>query len=82
LDIIGSTKKKKIYAMFSPRAVIEMEKKIKVAALLDIKADVNVMTVKVADAVNLFILEIIPIKVEIFTGHNAQLIRICREINI
>jgi hypothetical protein len=71
LDIIGSTKKKKIYAMFSPRAVIEMKKKVKMAVLLDIKADVNIMTVKVADVINLFILEIISIKVKIFTGHNA-----------
>jgi hypothetical protein len=71
LDIIKSTRKKGIYAVFSPRAVIKIEEKVKVAALLNIRADVNVMIVKVADAINLFILEIIPMKAEIFTGYNA-----------
>ena len=82
LDIIGSIRKKGIYAVSSPRAVVEMEGRVKMAALLDIEANINVMTAEIADAVNLFILEIIPIKVEIFTGHNIQLIRICREIDI
>jgi hypothetical protein len=68
--------------MSSPRAVIKIEKKIKVTALLNIGADVNVMIAEIADITNLPILEIIPIKVEIFTGYNAQLIGICREINI
>jgi hypothetical protein len=71
-----------MYAVSSPRAVIEIKRKIKVAALLDTETNVNVMTAKIADAVNLFILEIISMEVETFTGHNAQLIRICREINI
>jgi hypothetical protein len=71
LDIIGSTKKKGIYAISSPRAVIEMERKIKIAILLNIETDVNVITVKVADAINLFILEIIPMEAETFTGHNT-----------
>jgi hypothetical protein len=55
---------------------------VKVAALLNIKADINIMTVKVADAVNLLILEITPMEIEIFTGYNTQLIGICREVNI
>jgi hypothetical protein len=70
LDIIGSIKKKGIYAISSPRAVIEMERKVKITALLNIGADVNIMTVKVADAANLPILEITPIEAEIFTGYN------------
>jgi predicted aspartyl protease len=70
LNIIGSIKKKEIYAIFSPRAVIKIERKIKVATLLDTGADINVITVKIADAVNLPILEIIPIEAEIFTGYN------------
>jgi hypothetical protein len=57
--------------MFSPRAVIEIKRRVKVAALLDIGADINVITVKVADAVNLLILEIIPLEAEIFTGYNV-----------
>jgi hypothetical protein len=40
------------------------------------------MTVKVADAINLPILEITPLKIETFTGRNAQLLGICRKINI
>jgi hypothetical protein len=71
LDIIGSTRKKEMYAMFSPRAVIKVERRVKVAILLNIKADINVMTAKIADAANLPILEIISIEIEIFTGHNA-----------
>jgi hypothetical protein len=71
LDIIGSIKKKKMYAMSSPRAVIKVKERVKVAILLDIGADVNIMIVKIADAANLFIFEIIPIEIKIFTGHNA-----------
>jgi hypothetical protein len=52
------------------------------AVLLNTKADINIIIIKVADVTNLFILEIIPIKVKIFTGHNAQLIGIYREINV
>jgi hypothetical protein len=40
------------------------------------------MTIKIADAANLPILEIIPIKIKTFTGYNTQLIGIYREINI
>jgi hypothetical protein len=68
--------------MSSPRAVIKMEGKVKVAALLNTETDINVITVKVADAANLPILEITSIETETFTGYNAQLIRIYREINI
>jgi hypothetical protein len=57
--------------MSSPRAVIEIKKKVKVIALLDIGADINVITVKIADAADLLILEIIPIKVKIFTDYNT-----------
>jgi hypothetical protein len=71
LDIIGSIRKKKIYAMFSPRAVIKIERRVKVIALLDTEADINVMIVKVADAINLPIFEITSLKAEIFTGHNT-----------
>jgi hypothetical protein len=71
LNIIKSIKKKEIYAVFSPRAVIKMEGKIKIAALLNIRADVNVMIVKVADVANLPILKITPLKIEIFTDYNA-----------
>jgi hypothetical protein len=68
--------------MSSSRAVIEMEKRIKVTALLDTGADINIMTAKIADAANLPVLEITPIKVKTFTGYNAQLVEIYREINI
>jgi len=71
LKIIGSIKKKEIYAIFSPRAVIKIEKKIKMAILLDIGADVNIMIAEIADVINLFILEIIPLEIETFTGYNA-----------
>jgi hypothetical protein len=70
LNIIKSKKKKEIYAMSSPRAVIKVKKKVKVTALLNTKADVNVITAKVADVTNLLILEITPIKAETFTGYN------------
>jgi hypothetical protein len=70
LDIIGSIRKKKIYAMFSSRAVIKIKRRIKMAVLLNTGADVNIIIVKIADAANLLILEIIPIEVEIFTGYN------------
>jgi predicted aspartyl protease len=60
-----------MYVMSSPRAVIEIERRIKIVALLDTGADVNVITTKVADAVNLPIFEIIPMEAEIFTGYNA-----------
>jgi hypothetical protein len=82
LNIIGSTRKKGIYAVSSPRAVIKIKEKVKVTALLNTEANVNIIIVKVADAANLPILEIIPIEVKTFTGYNAQLIRICREVNI
>jgi hypothetical protein len=52
------------------------------AALLDIETNVNVIIIKIADVANLSILEIIPIEIKTFTGHNAQLVKICREINI
>jgi hypothetical protein len=71
LNIIRSIKKKRIYAISSPRAVIKVERKVKMAALLNTKADINVMTVKVADVINLSILEIIPMEAKIFTGHNV-----------
>jgi hypothetical protein len=71
-----------MYTISSPRAVIKIERKVKITTLLNIRADVNVMTAKIADITNLSILEIIPIKAETFTGHNAQLIGIYREINI
>jgi hypothetical protein len=70
LNIIGSIRKKRIYTVSSPRAVIEIEKRIKVIALLNIKADINVIITEIADVINLFILEIIPIEIKIFTGHN------------
>jgi hypothetical protein len=60
-----------MYTIFSPRAVIKIKERVKIIALLDTEADVNIMTIKVADAANLFILEIIPIEIKIFTGHNA-----------
>jgi hypothetical protein len=68
--------------MSSPRAVIEIKGRVKMAVLLNIRADVNIITTKIADAANLPVFEITPIKVETFTGHNAQLVGICREINI
>jgi hypothetical protein len=68
--------------MSSPRAVIEVKGKIKVVTLLNTGADVNIMTAKIADVTNLPILEIISMEVKTFTGHNTQLIGICREINI
>jgi len=71
-----------MYIVFSPRAVIKVERKVKMITLLDTKADVNVITVKIADAANLPILKIIPLKVETFTGYNAQLLGIYRKINI
>ena len=71
-----------MYAISSSRAVMKVEKKVKVTILLDTGADVNIITVKVADAVNLSILEIISLKVEIFTGYPAQLLRIYCKINI
>jgi hypothetical protein len=82
LDIIGSIKKKGMYAISSPRAVIKVEGRVKVTALLDTKTDVNVITAKIADVINLPVLEIIPIEIKTFTGHNTQLIRICREVNV
>jgi hypothetical protein len=60
-----------MYAVSSPRAVIKIKRKIKVAALLDTEADVNIIIIKVADVANLPILEIISIEAETFTGHNA-----------
>jgi hypothetical protein len=59
-----------------------MKKRVKVTALLNTGADVNIMTAEIADVINLFILEITPIEIETFTGYNAQLVRICREVNI
>jgi hypothetical protein len=82
LNVIGSIKKKGIYAMFSPKAVIKIKGKVKVITLLNIRADVNIIIIKVADAANLFILEIIPLETKIFTGYNAQLLGICRKINV
>jgi hypothetical protein len=60
-----------MYAMSSPRAVIKIKEKVKVVTLLNTRANVNVMTAKIADAINLPILEIIPIEAETFTGYNA-----------
>jgi hypothetical protein len=71
-----------MYIIFSPRAVIKIEKRVKIIVLLNTGADINVITVKIADTTNLSILEIIPLKAKIFTGHNAQLLKIYREINI
>jgi hypothetical protein len=71
LDIIGSTKKKGIYAVSSPRAVMKVKGKVKMAILLDTEADINVMTAEIADVINLFILEIILMEAETFTGHNV-----------
>jgi hypothetical protein len=71
-----------MYTVFSPRAVIEIEKNVKMAALLDTGADVNVMIAKIADVANLFIFEITLLKTETFTGYNTQLLGICREINV
>jgi hypothetical protein len=82
LDIIESIRKKGIYIMFSPQAVIKIERKIKIVVLLNTRADINVIIAEVADAINLFILEITSLKVEIFTGHNAQLLKIYREIDV
>jgi hypothetical protein len=59
-----------MYAVSLPRAVIKMKGKIKVTILLDIEADINIMIIKIADVVNLFILEIIQIKIKIFTDYN------------
>jgi hypothetical protein len=61
---------------------MKVEGKMKITILLDIRADINIITAKVADAVNLSIFEIIPIETEIFTGYNAQLIKIYREVNV
>jgi hypothetical protein len=71
LDIIRSIRKKGMYAVFSPRAVIKIKRKVKMAILLNIGADINVIIVKIADAANLPILEITLIKIKIFTGYNA-----------
>jgi len=60
-----------MYAVFSPRAVVKVERRVKVAALLNIGADINIMTVEVADVTNLFVLEIISMEAEIFTGYNV-----------
>jgi hypothetical protein len=59
-----------MYAMSLPRAVIKIEKRVKVTVLLNTGADVNVIIIKVADAANLSILEITPMEVKTFTGHN------------
>jgi hypothetical protein len=71
LNIIGSTRKKGIYTVSSPRAVIKVKKKVKVAALLNTEADINVITAKIADTANLPILEIISMETKTFTGHNT-----------
>jgi hypothetical protein len=71
LDIIESIKKKGMYIVFSPRAVIKIEGKIKMVTLLDTGANINVIIIEVADIANLFVFEIIPLKVEIFTGYNV-----------
>jgi hypothetical protein len=60
-----------MYAIFSPRAVIKVKKRIKIIALLDTKTDINIIIAKIADAANLFILEIISIEIKTFTGHNT-----------
>jgi hypothetical protein len=70
LNIIRSIRKKGIYAVSSPRAVIKIKGKVKVTALLDTEADINVITAKIADAVNLPILEIIPMEIKTFTDYN------------
>ena len=71
-----------MYAMSSPRAVIKMEERVKIAALLDTETDVNVMTTEVADAANLPILEITPLEIETFTDYPTQLLGICRKVNV
>jgi hypothetical protein len=71
LNIIRSIRKKEIYIISSPRAVMKVKGKVKVAVLLNIKADVNIITAEIADVINLFILEITPMEVKIFTGYNA-----------
>jgi hypothetical protein len=71
LNIIESIRKKGIYVIFSPRAVIEIKKRIKVAALLDIRTDINIMTIEIADVINLPIFEIISLEAETFTGYNT-----------
>jgi hypothetical protein len=68
--------------MSSPRAVIKVKRRIKVATLLDTEVDINVIITKIADAVNLPILEITPLEAETFTGYNTQLLRIYRKVNI
>jgi hypothetical protein len=68
--------------MSSPRAVIKIERKVKVTALLDIRADINIITAKIADVTNLPILEITPMEAKTFTSYNIQLVGICREVNI
>jgi hypothetical protein len=60
-----------MYAVSSPRAVIKIKRKVKMAALLDTGADINVIIAKIADAANLLIFEITPIEAETFTGYNA-----------
>jgi hypothetical protein len=71
LDIIGSIKKKEMYTMSSPRAVIKMKKRIKVIALLDTGTDINIMIAKIADAINLLILKITSMEAETFTDYNT-----------
>jgi hypothetical protein len=51
-------------------------------ALLNTETDINVIIAKIADAINLPILEITSIEIKTFTGYNTQLIRIYREINV
>jgi hypothetical protein len=50
---------------------MKVKKKVKMTALLNTGADINIMTAEIADAINLPILEITLIKVKTFTGYNA-----------
>jgi hypothetical protein len=50
---------------------MKIKEKIKITALLDTGTDINIITVKIADATNLSILEIIPLKAETFTDYNC-----------
>jgi hypothetical protein len=61
---------------------VKIEGRVKMTVLLDIRADINIMITEIADVVNLPILEIISLKIEIFTGYLTQLLGIYRKINI
>jgi hypothetical protein len=60
-----------MYIISSPRAVIKMKGKVKVIILLNIETDINVITTKIADAINLSVLEITSLEAKTFTGYNV-----------